>query len=274
VKAGRRSIGLVLIAGAAAAGAIWPGAAWSEDLRDLCTDRPGLGTPACTIDRNHVAVELGLGDWTLDREAGGRTDAFITGDVTIRYGLGESLEAQLSWQALGLLRERDAAGSVDHPSGTGDVRIALRQNLHNPDGSGFSIAIMPYVTLPTGGGAIGAGGWQAGVLLPVSYALTEDTHLSFTGEIDNAADEQGGGHHLAYSGVAGLDAPLAENLSGAIEIEVARDEATGQHSTEWLTGVSLAWLARKSFQVDAGANIGLNRQAPDLQLYLGIVKRF
>ena len=41
-----------LLASAAPAGA--------EGLRDFCPDRPGLGTPPCTMDPGHFDVELGL----------------------------------------------------------------------------------------------------------------------------------------------------------------------------------------------------------------------
>src|SRR5262249_7615693 len=36
----------------------------ADGLRDLCTDRPGLGTPPCIVDRGHLIVETGIADWT------------------------------------------------------------------------------------------------------------------------------------------------------------------------------------------------------------------
>ena len=44
----RRVVGPLLLLCASAA-------ARAEDLRDFCVDRPGLDTPACTIDRGHAA---------------------------------------------------------------------------------------------------------------------------------------------------------------------------------------------------------------------------
>ena len=252
----------------------WSGQAAAQDLRDFCPDRPGLGTPACTIDKGHAAVELGLGDWTLDRQDGERTDTVIAGDLLVRYGLADRLELQIGWQAFGWERQRDATGSVERRTGTGDVRLALRRNLSNPDGSGFAAAVMPYVTLPTGRAPIGEGDWTAGMLVPLSYEIGKDMHVAFTGEIDAAADEQGDGHHLAYSGVLGLDLPLSEDVSFTAEIAAERDEEEGQRSTELRSGLSLAWQPNEALQFDAGANFGLNRDAPDLQLYLGIAKRF
>jgi hypothetical protein len=252
----------------------WYSAAAAQDLRDFCPDRPGLGTPACTIDRGHAAIELGVADWTLDRRAGTRADTFVFGDLLIRYGLTDSLEAQLSWQGAGYVRARDATGGVSKQTGTGDIRLALRQNLANPDGSGFSLAVMPFVTLPTGGSAIGAGDWTAGLLLPISYPLAKDVLIAFTGEIDDAADEQGGGHHLAYSGIMGVDVPLTHSLTSTIELTAARDEEAGQRSTQMLAGLSLAWMKGKSLQFDAGTNLGLNKDAPDVEVYAGVARRF
>ena len=164
------------------------GTARAEELRDFCPDRPGLGTPACTMDRGHVAVELGLGDWTLTRQSGEREDDIATGDLLVRYGLASSLEMQIGWTAYTHVRTR-SGNVVARNGGTGDVFVALRQNLHDPDGSGFSIAVMPYATLPTGSHGIGAGDWGAGMLVPISYELPHGLALDLTAEAD-AADRK------------------------------------------------------------------------------------
>jgi hypothetical protein len=251
-----------------------PAPAAAEQLRDFCPDRPGLGTPPCTIDKGHGDVEVGLADWTLDKQPGQRTDTWIFGDTLVRYGLTDKLEVQLGWTAFGTVRERISGAPNSRSSGTGDVRIALRRNLINPDGSGFSAALMPYATLPTGGRTIGAGTWSAGMLLPVSYALPHGLQLSFTGRLEAAADEDRRGRHLAYGGVAGLDIPLAEPLTATVELSAQRDEESGGHSTEMLGSLSFAYLARPDLQLDVGANAGLSHDAPDVELYVGIARRF
>ena len=37
---------------------------------------------------------------------------------------------------------------------------------------------------------------------------------------------------------------------------------------------SIAYLVGKDVQLDAGANFGLNRETPDVEIYAGISKRF
>lgn len=252
-----------------------PAAAQAEGLRDFCPDRPGLGAPPCTIDSGHVAVELGLADWTLDRSADRRTDTVEAGQLLVRAGLTDSLEAQIGWTAFGHVRELDrVTGSAERASGIGDLTVSLRQNLTNPDGSGFSAAVMPYATLPTGNEAIGAGEWTAGVLLPLSYDLGGGVQLGVTAQVEAAADSDRDGRHLAYGGVAGLALPLSDALGVTLEVAASRDRDPSGHSTEWLGGVSAGWMVREDLQLDAGANIGLDSTAPDLQLYLGVAKRF
>ena len=131
--------------------------AWADDkLRDLCAERPGLDTPACTVDPGHLQVEVGLGDWMLDKQPDGRTDTIVAGDISARYGVGESTEVRLGWTAYGHSRTRDyAIGAVERLSGTGDITIGLKQNLSSPSGDGFSIALLSYATLPIGKNGLG-----------------------------------------------------------------------------------------------------------------------
>lgn len=192
---------LVLLAAIALAPA--PGAA--EDLRDFCPDRPGLGTPTCIVDRGHVVVEAGLADWTHDPDASATADTVLLGEVLVRYGLTGTLEVQIGWDGYGIARTRDRrAGVLERSDGGGDMTLAVRQSLRNPDGSGFSLALMPYVTAPTGSGAFSAGDWGTGLIVPVSWDLGGGVSLALTPEVDAAVDGDGDGRHLAYSSVIGL----------------------------------------------------------------------
>ncbi len=249
--------------------------AWADDSRDLCADRPGLGTPACTVSPGHVVAEIGLADWTHDADSTSRTDTVTAGEMLLRAGVTDSLEAQVGWTAYGHVRMRDKlTGAVDKVARVGDMTFALRQNLHNPDGSGFSVALMPYVTLPVGRAPVGAGDWSAGVIAPLSFQLNDTVSLAFTPEIDAAADSDGNGRHLRFGSVVGLGFALTDNLSASTEVALYRDRDPDGHATEALLGLSAAWQANDATQFDAGLNLGLNSQSPDSELYIGIVRRF
>lgn len=263
----RLAIAVLLIAGA--------GIAQAEELRPLCADRPGLGTPACTVDQGRTVVELGGADWSLDRDDAQRSDSLLAGELLVRHGVTPNLEVQVGWTAFGAVRTRDkASGAVSRGSGVGDVTVAARYNLSNPDGSGFSAAIMPYATLPTGGQAIGAGDWGAGLILPVTYSLSDTIGIELTPEIDAAVDGDRNGRHLAYGSVIGFSAALSGSVSGALEMQVTRDEDPAGHATQMLAGLSFGWQPGNNLQLDAGAVTGLNSASPDIELYFGITRRF
>lgn len=258
-----------------AAALLAAGAAQAQEARDFCPDRPGLGTPACTIDEGRFAVELGILDWTLDRSRESRSDEIAAADLLVRYGLTDSLEAQVGWTAFAHARERDRlSGAVERDSGTGDLLVAFRQNLRNPDGSGLSVAVMPYATVPIGSFPAGAGDWGAGLIVPLSYELPKGFQLGFTATVDAAVDEDRDGRHLAYGGIAGLDVPLADALGATFELAATRDRDPAGTSTQLLGGVSAGWAATDDLQIDAGTNIGLDDDAPDLELYFGVAARF
>ena len=242
-------------------------------FRKLCTDRPGLGTPACTLDAGHVQFELGLADWTLDRQRGVRSDEVDAGDLLVRIGIADHAELQFGWTSFGWMRER-AGNLVDHASGTGDLYVAFRRNLLRPDGAGTTLAIMPYATLPTGGQAIGAGTWSAGLEVPFGFDLSDAVSLEFAPRIEAAADEDRRARHLSYGSVAGVAVDLSPVWNMTAELAATRDDDPSGHSTQELAGLSFGWTPGHNFQLDAGANVGLNHAAPDLEIYAGITRRF
>ena len=248
-------------------------AAAQDKLRDYCPARPGLGSPACTIDPGHVSVETSLADWTLDKQGGDRTDTVLIGDTLVRIGLTDTIEAQVGWTPVGIVRER--SGSViDRATKIGDVTLGLKANLANPDGSGFSAAVQPFVTLPAGRQPIGAGDWGAGVVVPLTYDLSKTVNVQFVPEVDAAVNESGHGRHFAASAVIGVGVQLNDKLTVELEDQVVRDDDPDGKSTQDLAGVSFAYKASDNLQFDVGGIAGLSRDAPDIELIAGISRRF
>ena len=249
-----------------------PGSAWADD-RDYCPARPGLGTPACTISPGRVSVETSLADWTLDRQPGQRTDTVLIGDTQARIGLGNSVEAQIGWTPLGIVRDR-TGGLISRATRTGDVTLGLKANFAHPDGKGLSIAAQPFVTLPIGRSPVGAGDWGAGLVLPITYDLSDTVNFEVTPEIDAAVDQDGHGRHFAASAVVGLGFALDDKLTLTIEGQALRDDDPSGKTTQALASASLAYMATKDLQLDIGGVAGLTKDAPDVEVYAGVARRF
>jgi hypothetical protein len=146
------AIALVSLAAFHAAGA-------SAQEREYCPERPGIDTPACTMAKGRVSVETAIADWTRDDQPGSRDDNILLGDTLVRVGISGTIEARVGWTPFGHDRMRDQTG-IDTVNGVGDVSLGMKANLRDPDGSGLSIAVLPYVT--PAGRAIGDRRWRLG----------------------------------------------------------------------------------------------------------------
>ncbi len=239
---------------------------------DFCVDRPGLGTPACTIGRGQAMVEVGLLVW--DHLADGSTveDDLTYGDLLLRVGLDERTEVQLGLGGYTSARSRDRlSGAVSRAQGTGDAVIGLRRSLTGPGGP---IALQGYITLPTGQRGIGAGDWGAGLLLPMGFQLPAGFELDLAPEVDAAINASGSGRHVRWGGVVGLSHAIGPAVTIACEVGAWRDNDPSGHATDLRSAVSFAWQAGSDWQLDLEADLGLTAAAPRHSVMLGLARRF
>ncbi|MDQ2892231.1 MAG: transporter [Pseudomonadota bacterium] len=251
----------------------FPAAASAQDPT-YCAERPGINTPPCITPQGHVSVETSILDWTRDDSAGTRSDSVLIGDTVVRIGVSDRIEARVGWTPFGHSRTRDPGGVIT-ANRVGDVTLGVKALLTDPDDSGpFAMAVLPYVSVPVGRTPTGAGDWGAGVLLPISYSLTDKIGLALTPEVDAAVDGDGNGRHLSYSAAAGVSYALTQSLTATGEFQALRDDDPAEHVTQTVAALSFAYLATPDTQFDIFAAVGLNRTAPDAELYAGIAHRF
>lgn len=264
--------GLLLLSAAAV-----PSTVWAEDAsRDFCADRPGKGSPPCVLDAGRFQAELGIADGAWSRGGGTSTDDVVLGGVELRLGLASTLEGQVSWTAYERIRDKDrASGATSTVDGVGDVNLALRWSLKNPGGDGVSVALQPFVTAPVGSDGIGGGKWQGGIIAPVSLPLNADWSLALAPELDVRPDADGSGNHAGFGGAVGVGRSFGSVALG-VELWADRDEDPSGRVTSASFDLTAAWtpVATKDLQFDAGAYVGLNHDTPDLELAVGVARRF
>lgn len=260
-----------LVAGTIGGLALAADVALAED-RAFCAGRPGQTTPPCTLEPGRVMIETGFAEWTRQAEPSSRTDSLALGSSQLRAGLTPRLEAQLGWTPIGIEWVRDTAtAAVARQTSVGDVTLGLTYGLAGPNGP---VALQGFLTLPTGGRAIGAGDWGAGVRLPVAVDLGGGFELGLTPEVGAAVNGSGNGRHLIYGGAAGIGMPLSDELDFGLDVAVFRDDDPDGPATRASGGAALAWQASKNTQFDIGGTLGLNRSSPDGTIYFGIAHRF
>lgn len=252
------------MAKAAAAGLILAvmtvGSAQAQALRDFCADRPGKATPACILDRGHLQLETGLADVSLQPGP----DSYLLGQTELRFGVSPRTELEAAWTPF---------SHGDGRSGVGDLSFGFRTALTAPDGKGAAVSWQAFVTAPTATHGQGAGGWEGGMRLPVSADLADGFSLGLTPEADVRRDADGHGRHAALSGAVALSHDLA-GASVAVELWGEHDADPAGHVNQASFDLSAAWMVGRDLQLDAGANAGLTHATPDLELYVGVARRF
>ncbi|GGB28378.1 hypothetical protein GCM10011380_17470 [Sphingomonas metalli] len=244
------------------------------DERPYCASRPGLGTTPCTIAPKRVAVELALADWERDAGEATRSDTMLVGEIAGRFGIGPNTEVSVDWTPFGETWVAGGGLPTRRGLGTGDLTVATKINLKNPDGNGVSIAVAPYLGLPVGGTAIGSGQWASGVILPVSYALGGPFSLQATPQFTLETAGRGGGHHASGRIVGGLGIAVSDRVALTEELSVGRQHDGAATVTQGFAATSIAYTTANRFQLDAGAVFGLNDHSPDARFYLGVSHQF
>lgn len=249
------------------------GQAEAADQSPICADRPGKATSACTVPAGHWQVETGFADWTLQNVDGERDTSLVLGETTIKYGVTASSDLEVDvtpWQD-----SRSRFGGIhEGVSGFGDVNVVYKQRLTKADAP-VQVLAMPFVKIPTAKQSLGNGKWEGGLLVPIGYAIPKTPlSLALTPEVDWVADGDGHGHHAAMAQVASLGWAVSEKLNLSAEIWGGWDWDPAGTTRQSSADAAAAYLLSNDVQLDAGANFGLNRNTPDVELYGGVSVRF
>jgi hypothetical protein len=238
----------------------------------ICADRPGKANPTCTVPAGMVQIETGLADWVHDRSDGMTTDSLAIAATAFKYGLTDRWNLELDVAPYNWQRVR-GEGLSQSDSGFGDIFI--RSKYRFTSGNGVQVAMNPAIKIPTASHNIGNGKWEAGIAFPIDYSIPQTPIAVTLGpEIDWVADADEHGHHAAMAQVIGIGWQASEKLNLSAELWGQWDWDPAGTTRQATADVAAAYLVNKDVQLDAGANFGLNKQTPDLELYSGVSVRF
>ncbi len=245
-------------------------------LRTFTSDRPGKSSSATTVDAGHFQYEGDIVNWSYDRyNADHTTTSSITGiNPFLKLGLTQNIDIEFVPQIINATHVTDRTTNTHNSAfGFGDLYTYMKFNLLGNEGGTFQLAIAPYVKAPTANQHIGNGHWEGGGYVPLNINLPDDWTVTLETQLDILENADLSGLHTNYQNLINVDHPIYGPLSG--EVEFWTDVNTDKNSpTQYTFDLALVWLAMKDLQFDCGTNIGLNKAAPDIQLYTGISQRF
>src|SRR5437763_2617261 len=98
--------------------------------------------------------------------------------------------------------------------------------------------------------------------------------LSLDPEIDLFADQEGSARHLATQQVVNIGWQANQKLSVSSEMWAMWDWHPAGTGKQVSWDGAIAYLVNKDLQLDAGANLGLNRPTPKVEMYIGVSVRY
>jgi len=251
----------------AVAAAMIPAAALAETQPPICTDRPGKANGTCTLSAGAWQVEGSLVDWLQLEDGGSETEVLTVGSTVVKVGLSDRSDLQL-----GIAPYVRVSADGNRASGFGDMVVRYKHRLTN-EGSGVHVAAIPFVKLPTADSDIGNGKVEAGLSVPVGFALGP-LYATVNPEFGWLADADGHGRHAALTQVIAVSATVAPKLTVIGDLWASWNYDPDGSIRQASADAAVAYLVSDDLQFDAGANFGLTRETADIQLYAGASIRF
>ena len=249
-----------------------------EALRELSTDRPDKTESPYTVDAGHVQIELDFANYTRDRDRSDRgnirSESIGLVPFNLKLGLTNSTDLQLLVEPYIRQTVTDrTTGRRERISGFGDLTLRLKHNLWGNDGGRTALALMPFVKVPTSSNNIGNEAVEFGLIVPLAISVSERIGIGLMTEIDMLEESDGSGYAPSFINSATVAFDLTDRLGLYTELFTER---SSERDARWvITGdAGLTYAVSNNVQLDAGINIGLTNAADDLNLFIGLSRRF
>ncbi|WP_309662061.1 transporter [Sphingomonas sp.] len=233
----------------------------------ICAERPGKANAVCTVPAGKWQLETGIADWSLTRQAGTRDAVLILGSSFLKLGLSDTADLEVGVTPF-VQATIKQAGSRSRVSGFGDVVVRYKHQLTDKDAD-LQVAAIPFVKVPTAAHAIGNGKVEGGLAVPVGLALGGPVTVTFGPEVDVLADADGSGRHFGLTNLVSLSVAVAPRVTVGGELWGNWNLDPAGTVKQASADAAIAYAASNALQLDLGANVGLNRQTPDIELYAG-----
>ena len=242
-------------------------------LRELQPDRPGITESPFTVDAGHVQIEMdalrlingGSGNEDRSRE-------WHLAYTMLKLGLSRRTDVQLEVPLYSVAKQRPAGTDdwQERHAGFGDVTLRVKHNFVGDDQDGsFAMSVIGYVRLPSGG-AVGEGGAEYGLVLPLDVELSKHANLEAQLETDLNYDRETASRYVRLMPSMALEYDLNDRFGFVTEV-------VAQWNTEqrrWQSSANIAPLIKvnPNLQLDFGTHLALNRLS-DHEYFLGFTLR-
>jgi hypothetical protein len=233
--------------------------------RPLSADRPAVSPSPYTVDAGSVQLEMSFFELIND----GEDEAYAIAPFNLKLGLTNSLDVQLLFTPYARRDPPDDSAN----SGVGDLEFRAKWNLWGNDGASTSLAVIPFLRLPTSSDDLGTDEVEGGVLVPFRAKLNPDWTLGVSGGVEFVHDEPSDDHEFEFPHTLAIFYAVDPELT--LYGEYVGISTTADNTQYMISvGLGLQYLINNDWALDLGTLIGLEGNAPDFVFRTGMTLRF
>jgi len=242
-------------------------------MRDLSTDRPDITESPYSVDAGHFQLEIDVASYSRDEDSARTLENIGLLDINAKLGLLPNLDLQVGAGTARLETTSTIPGEPsEKASGVTDLVVRLKLNLWGNDSGQTALALMPFITLPTGSSDFTSGVTEGGLIVPFAVSLPGDTGLGLMVEADWLQDSDGEGFHTEWLTTATVGRSLVGPIGAFVEFTAGqRPKVEGA----WVgtVDVGVTYGPTANVQLDAGVLLGISEEADVATFFAGISLR-
>lgn len=248
--------------------AIGVSTAEAEEKSRVDPDRPSVSNSARTVPPGAVQIESGI-EYARTSMGGARTERQLSVQATGRAGVAERLELRVEMEPLVHLK-----GPADE-TGVGDLVLGAKwEFLEAPEGVRWpSMALLPFVKVPTASAPIGSERTDFGLLLLMSFDLPASIGFDLNAGLVGVAQERPSGYLVQALVSGAFSMEIGEHLSPFVEMFY-----TGPEERDGLAGLSVGggvvYRVTRRVAIDGALYASIAGRAPDYMARAGLTVRF
>jgi hypothetical protein len=247
-----------------------------DEMRKFAPDRPTKGFSVRTIDAGHFQLETDFVSYTYSNFGGINSRSVQALDPVWKVGLNNWTDLELQFNGVQSSSSFEPSSALMmRGSGFGDLFLRMKINLVGNDDGMVGFAVIPYVKLPSATPVISNGVIEGGLIAPLALRLPKDFLVTLMTEFDALKDAGNSRRYANFVNLVGVTHPVPglDDVNALVEVfsSVGTDRAT---PSVYTLDLGLTYRIAKNLQLDLGLNIGLNKAAPQDQIYTGISARF
>jgi hypothetical protein len=215
---------------------------------------------ATTVPPGKFLLEMDALSLTFDRDAGDRYTGVGVASTFLTTGLTKNWDVQVGAE-LFLNQQFDSGGLRDRQSGVGDIYFRTKWRFYEDAASGTSVALLPYVKLPTNSGGVGNQSVEGGLIVPWQTTLPGEVTVAAMAELDFTRNDADNGYDSFWFTSAALQRQFTRALGAYGEVTLGKSSGGAPWAGTIGGGVTLA--LSENFWWDLAVYRGVSRGASD-----------